>query len=62
MTQRLEIHTIPVINTAHVTEEVSRRLSDGSGQWCACAKYKDYGFFLYLDEPHGTALKRWRPR
>lgn len=37
MTQTLEIHTIPVISTAHITEEVSRRLSDGSGQWCACA-------------------------
>lgn len=72
MSQALEIHTIPVISTAHITEEVSRRLSDGSSRWCACAEYVDCGFFLYLDEPHGTEfdpvpqclldIRDWRKR
>lgn len=47
----LEIHTIPVISTAHITREVAERLDSGHQQWCACAVYHDVGFFLYLDEP-----------
>ena len=46
----LEIHTIPVISTAHITREVANRLDSEHQPWCACACYRDVGFFLYLDE------------
>lgn len=48
----LEVHTIPVISTAHITREVADRLDSRRQQWCACATYPDVGFFLYLDEPY----------
>lgn len=50
----MEIIQMPVISTGHITLEVCRRLGAGAGQtrlWCPVAKYEDYGFFLYLDEP-----------
>jgi len=46
-----EIHRIPVISTAHITREVADRLDSEHQPWCACACYRDVGFFLYLDEP-----------
>lgn len=48
----LEVHTIPVISTAHLTREVADRLDGEHQSWCACAVYRDVGFFLFLDEPN----------
>ena len=50
----LEVHTIPVISTAHITREVAERLDSEHQNWCACSVYRDVGFFLYLDEPDGS--------
>lgn len=50
----MEIITMPVISTGHITLEVCRRLEAGPGQtrlWCPVAMYEGYGLFLYLDEP-----------
>lgn len=50
----LEIHGIPVISTAHITREVASRLDSEHQNWCACAVYRDVGFFLFLDELPST--------
>lgn len=47
----LEIHTIPVISTAHITEEVAKQLRRNPYRWCAGTAFSDYGFFLFLDDP-----------
>lgn len=48
----VEILEIPAISTAHITEEVSDRLSADGGAWCPVAEYIGVGFFVWLDEPH----------
>lgn len=47
----LEVHTIPVISTAHITEEVAQQLARNPYRWCAGAAFSDSGFFLFLDDP-----------
>lgn len=46
----LEIHTIPVISTGHITSEVNARLLEDQGPWGACAILPHSGFFMFLDE------------
>lgn len=47
----MEIHSLPVISTNHLTQEVSDTLTkDGNNNpWCACASWEN-GFFLHLDD------------
>ncbi|MGE8063935.1 hypothetical protein [Pseudomonas sp. NPDC089569] len=47
----MEIHSLPVISTAHVTQEVADRLTKegNNNPWCPCASW-EHGFFLHLDE------------
>jgi hypothetical protein len=47
----LEVHQVPVISTAHLTEETSKALTalGNENTWCVCASW-EHGFFLYLDE------------
>lgn len=49
----IEIHRIPVISTAHITQEVSDRLDRNDNPWVACANYVGCGYFLYVEEPYG---------
>lgn len=44
----LELHVVPVISTAHLTESVAKRLEQGGHHWCPCASWP-HGFFLFLD-------------
>lgn len=48
---KIETHKIPVISTAHITQEVAARLDKDDCPWVALAVYQDCGYFLYLDEP-----------
>jgi hypothetical protein len=47
----LELHTLPVISTCHLTKEVSERLTNDAqnNPWCTCASW-EHGFFLHLDD------------
>lgn len=47
----MEIQSLPVISTCHLTQEVADRLTkDGNeNPWCVCASW-EHGFFLHLDE------------
>ncbi|MHC5194928.1 DUF5983 family protein [Pseudomonas frederiksbergensis] len=47
----MEIHSLPVISTAHLTEEVAALLTKegNNNPWCPCASW-EYGFFLHLDD------------
>jgi len=47
----LEIHSLPVITTAHITQEVAALLTKegNNNPWCPCASW-EHGFFLHLDE------------
>jgi hypothetical protein len=48
---KLEVHTIPIISTAHLTKVVAERLDQDASTWCCGANYQGCGYFLYLDEP-----------
>lgn len=45
----VELMTLPVISTAHLTKEVAERLSaeGDKNPWCPCASW-EYGFFIFL--------------
>ncbi|MCK1789002.1 hypothetical protein [Pseudomonas violetae] len=47
----MEIICLPVISTAHVTQEVAERLTNegNNNPWCPGASW-EHGFFLHLDE------------
>lgn len=51
----LEVHTIPVISTGHLTKEVAERLTaeGDKNPWIPCMPW-DYGFFMRLDDPDDT--------
>lgn len=45
-----EIHSIPVISTGHLTQNVADMFTQqgDNNPWCACAVFQ-YGFFIFLD-------------
>lgn len=47
----MEIHSLPVISTSHISQEVAERLTKegNNNPWCPCASW-EHGFFLHLDE------------
>lgn len=47
----MELQTLPVISTNHLTQEVAERLtaSGNKNPWCVCASW-EHGFFLHLDD------------
>jgi hypothetical protein len=47
----MEIHSLPVISTSHITQEVAERLTKegNNNSWCVCASWEN-GFFLHLDD------------
>ena len=51
----LEVHTIPVISSGHLTKEVAERLDQDAANWSGGANYQGCGFFLYLDEPSASS-------
>ena len=48
----LEIHTIPSISLAHITQAVNDRFDKNDNPWCVHATYQGAGYFIYLDEPY----------
>lgn len=48
---QMESHTLPIISTAHLTQEVANVLSTEGNKnpWCICAAW-EYGFFVHLDD------------
>lgn len=54
----MEIHSIPVISTAHLTREVAERLSKegNNNPWCPCASW-EHGFFVHLDDLEARAVE-----
>lgn len=47
----MEIHSVPVISTNHLTKEAAERLSAAGNKnpWCVCASW-EHGLFLHLDD------------
>lgn len=47
----LEVHTIPVISTVHLTKEVAEALTEkgSANDWCCCAPW-EFGYFIFLDD------------
>lgn len=52
---QIETITMPVISTGHLTEEVTRKLTERKYQnlWMPCAAW-EYGFFMYPDAIEGS--------
>ncbi|MDF9778843.1 hypothetical protein [Pseudomonas baetica] len=52
----MEIHSLPVISTSHITQEVAERLTKegNNNPWCPSASW-EHGFFLHLDELEARA-------
>lgn len=46
----LEIHSIPVISTAHITREVNDQLLADDNPWALHANLGGCGFFIFLDD------------
>lgn len=46
----VEIHRIPFISTAHLTQDVADMFTQqgDDNPWCPCAGF-EYGYFLFLD-------------
>lgn len=47
------VYRIPEISTVHIPMEVAAALDSEHQEWCACAVYRDVGFFLYLNDELG---------
>lgn len=47
----LEVHTIPMVSTCHITKEVADTLTakGDDNPWVCCAQW-GYGYFLHLDD------------